>query len=171
MTSASSTPPRPRPKAKANANISSGKAASRPTSPARRSPKSQSPIRTSMTRGSIATPTKSIANGARPRNERGTRPEKKNAPSCGQPRGARGGIMCGACAPSSKWAAMGVCRSARNACGSKNLPPPKSCCVSTLQAITPSWRLRPILNKNPRCASPIGPNEHSCFANSKTFLF
>ncbi len=43
--------------------------------------------------------------------------------------------------------------------------------VSTLQAMTPSSPLRPIPNKNPRCSSPIVPNKHSCFANSKKFLF
>ena len=88
-----------------------------------------------------------------------------------QRRGALGGILCGACASSSKWAAMVACPSARNAGGSRNLPPPKSCLVFTLQALTPSRRLRPIISKNPCCPSPLGPNEPSCFANSKTFLF
>lgn len=162
---------RPTPKAKANANISSGRDDSPPTAPASRSLKSKAPIRTSTTCDSSATPTKSIANCARPRNGHGIRPRKKNAQAGVQRRGALGGILCGGCASSSKWAAMAAWPSARNAGGSKNLPPPKSCLVFTLQALTPSWRLRPIPNKNPCCPSPIGPNEPSCFANSKTFLF
>jgi hypothetical protein len=69
-----------------------------------------------------------------------------------------------------KVATMAACRSARNAYGSKNLLPPKSCCGATLQASTPSWRRYPTPSKNPGGASPIAPNEHSCFANSKRFL-
>ncbi len=48
-------PPRPKPKAKLNALTNTGKAARPPTSPAKRSPKSKSPTRTSTPCGPIAT--------------------------------------------------------------------------------------------------------------------
>ena len=73
---------------------------------------------------------KCIANCARPRNGPGTKPAKKNAPSCSQRPAARGGIMCGACALPSRSAPTAACRSARNGYASKNHPKPRSSFVS-----------------------------------------
>ena len=62
----------------------------------RRSTKSMSPIRTSTHCGRTATPTKSIANCARPHSGPGTKRGKKTVRWCDRSHAALGGTMCGA---------------------------------------------------------------------------
>jgi hypothetical protein len=159
MTSACATPPHRKPRARLNANTNSGKCAFRPTSPVKKSQNCRKPTNTSTPCAVTIMPGKSIAKYAKPRNGRGTLPERKTAPSCARPRLALGGRMSGAYELPLKWAAMAACPSAPSACASKNRPAPSSFSVSIPPDTTPCLPPRPTKTTNPHSSLPIAPNK------------
>ena len=120
--------------------------------------------------GRIATPTKSIANCARPRNGLGLRPKRKTAPCCGPPRVAFGATYV--------WSVRTVIKvgsDGRVPIGTQRLrieKPPATKVILCLHAAghhsLPAAAPDP--KQKPAPSLPIIPNDLSCFENYKKVL-